>query len=486
MEKRLTVADALDSAVRLHEAGKLDDAELIYRATLARLPTHPEALHLLGCAQLQRGRYYEAAELIEKAIGIDSRAAQFYNSLGMAQRALNRRDQAEASYRRALEIEPNFAEAIGNLGNVLHHRGDLANAEALQRRAVALEPHQPVFHNNLGTTLYDQGDLAGAEDCFHSALVLDPKYPDAHFHLGLIMLHRGDYQAGWSEYEWRWRMRSFVTPLRNFNVPQWRGEKLNGARVLLHTEQGFGDMIQFARYVPLVARAGGTVVLEAPKELMRLFAGIAGTAEIVERGQPLPPVDYHCSLMSLPISFDTTVATIPASTPYFEIPTDIAEHWRRRLTNPRHKVGLFAAGRVTWKAHYDRSVPTAVLASLALPGIAFYSLQKNAPLEVPGTDVTDLTPEFKDFADTAAAILALDLVVTIDSAVAHLAGALGRPVWLLLHAMADWRWLIGRDDSPWYPTMRLFRQQKPGDWAEPIARVTAGLKSLTDGRPFTT
>ena len=475
-----TLAEALETALQLHERGQFDKAETLYRQILARVPRQPEALHLLGLLHHQRGRHETAIDLVGQAIAAAPRVSGFHNSLGVAYRAIGRLDEAEASYRRALMLEPGFAEAIGNLGNVLHQRGDLVGAVACYRRALALDPRRAELHNNLGTALFDDGDLTAAEACYRRALELNSDYPEAHYHLGLLRLQLGDYPAGWREHEWRWRMRNFATPPRGVTQPQWRGEWLDGARILLHVEQGFGDMLQFVRYVPLVAARGGTVVLEAPQAMLRLFANVGGVAELVERGPQPPSCVWHCPLMSLPLAFHTTLATIPAAVPYIAVEETRAAPWRARLdAGGKPKVGLVLAGRKTWKTHYNRAVPAEALAALiGIPGIAFYSLQKDPPLTSGSVAITDLAPEFGDFADTAAAIAALDLVVSVDTAVAHLAGALGKPVWIMLPRHADWRWLVGRADSPWYPTAWLFRQTTPGDWAPVIADVVKALGAM--------
>jgi Flp pilus assembly protein TadD len=473
----------LERALQLHERGRLDEAEALYRELLARAPEHAETLHLLGVVQHQRGRYESAIELIGRAIAANGRAARFHNSLGVAYCAVGRFDQAEASYRRALALEPGFVEAMSNLGNVLHRRGDLAGAVALYRRALALEPGNAVFHNNLGTAFADRGEIEEAENSYRRALALSRDYADAHFHLGLVRLLRGDYAAGWREYEWRWRMKSFVTPPREFEQPQWRGEPLDGRRILIHVEQGFGDTLQFVRYVPEVAKRGGRVVLEAPREMMELFAGVDGVAELVRRGPDPPAFAWHCPLMSLPLAFGTELATVPAAVPYIRVDPARAARWRERVAGiGSPKVGVVLAGRRTWKAHYDRALPPEALSLLAGVGsLALVSLQKDPKLEPAAAAVTDLAPELADFADTAAAICALDLVVAADTAAAHLAGALGKPVWILLPHVADWRWLLDRSDSPWYPTARLYRQDRPGDWQKPLERVVAGLRRLAAG-----
>ncbi|HZL60642.1 MAG TPA: tetratricopeptide repeat protein [Stellaceae bacterium] len=477
-----TLAEALERALQLHERGRLDEAEALYRRILVHAPDHAETLHLLGALAHQRGQHEAAIALIGKSIARDGRAAVAHNSLGVAYHALARLDEATASYRRALALDPRFAEAWSNLGNTLHQQGDFKGAEDSYRRALAIAPETAEIHNNFGTTLYDQGDFKGAEEHYRQALRLRPDYPDAHFHLAGIHLRRGDFAVGWREYEWRWRMKRFVMPARPFKQPQWHGEPLNGARILIHAEQGFGDSLQFIRYVPLVAERGGKVVLEVPRELLRLFAGIAGAESVVAYGTAPADFAWHCPLMSLPFAFGTTLADIPARIPYIGVDPAAVAQWRQRVeARPGLRVGLVWAGRRSWKQHYERAFPAAALVTLTkIAGVSWFSLQKGAA-PPPGTAITDFAPDLADFADTAAAIAALDLIVTIDSAVAHLAGALGKPVWILLPAVADWRWLDERADSPWYPTARLFRQESPLVWDAPLGCLAAELARVAAG-----
>jgi tetratricopeptide (TPR) repeat protein len=466
---------AFERALRLHESGRLAEAETLYRQILRTAPDHAETLHLLGALAHQRGRDAEAAELVARAVARKGDVPVFHNTLGIAYRALNRLDEAEAAYRRALALDPNFAEAHGNLGNLLQRKGDLDAAVECQRRARDLEPGRAEFQSNLGTSLYDRGELAAAEDCYRRAIALKPDYADAHFHLGLIRLHRGDFREGWREYEWRWRASTFEQARRDFKQPQWRGEELKGARILLYPEQGFGDTLQFARYAKLVAARGGRVWLESPPELLRLLSRIAGAERVFAAGTAPADFTWQCPLLSLPLACGTELATVPAAIPYLAAEPEAALRWRQRLASrPGLRVGLTWAGRRTHRRDRARSLSLATLAPLAaIPGAAFYALQKEAAA-VPAW-AEDLASGLGDFADTAAAISALDLVVTADTAVAHLAGALGKPVFILLPRVCDWRWLDARADSPWYPTARLFRQQEANGWDRVVTEVVQAI-----------
>jgi len=315
------------------------------------------------------------------------------------------------------------------------------------------------------------------------AIALNPDYAEFHFNLALSLLTSGDFQQGWEEYEWRWKCKEFPSPARDFAQPQWDGCPLEGRTLLLHTEQGHGDALQFIRYFPLVEQRGGKILIECYAELQRLFRTTAGRCQVVVRGQPLPAFDLHSPLLSLPRVFGTNLANIPNTVPYLRADPEDAGRWQRRLADDSAlvKVGLAWAGRPTHTNDRNRSIKLARLAPLGqLPGVRFFSLQKGevaaeAKTPPPGMELVDWTEELKDFAETAALIANLDLVVAVDTAVVHLAGAMGKPVWVLLPFGSDWRWLLERQDSPWYPSMRLFRQSRIGDWDSVIARVVEAL-----------
>ncbi len=357
---------------------------------------------------------------------------------------------------------------------------------AAHRRAIALKADFPEAYTNLGNALKGQGNIAAAIAACRQAIALNPDLPDAHHNLSLTLLLNGEFAEGWREYEWRWQTKQ-LRP-RGFAQPLWSGEAVDGRVLLLHAEQGYGDMIQFCRYVPLVA-ARGRVVLEAPRALVRLFSGLAGVERIVVQGDPLPAFDLHCPLLSLPRAFATTLETIPGGVPYLGTDPAQVSAWRDRLAGlARLRVGLVWAGepratdRIRGAVDRRRSISLGHFARLAgVGGIAFVSLQKGEAAAQtrsppPGLRLHDWTGELEDFADTAALIAALDLVISVDTAVVHLAGALGKPVWLLNRFDTDWRWLLDREDSPWYPTLRLFRQHRPGDWAGVLERVAAALR----------
>jgi len=333
-----------------------------------------------------------------------------------------------------------------------------------------------------------KGRLHDAIAAYRRAIALNPNYAVAHYNLSLALLAKGDFQPGWEEHEWRWRWKDFSSPSRNFVQPQWDGRALEGRTILLHAEQGYGDAIQFVRYLPLVAQRGGKVIIECLPELHRLFR-TAGNCQIAATDQPLPDFDFHCPLLSLPRVFGTKLADVPNIVPYLSPDPALVNAWSQRLgaSDGQMRVGLAWAGNPRFKFDRTRSLNLNRLAPFAIVrGVQFYSLQKgpagrqvaNPPT---GLNLIDLGPELKDFADTAAVMSLMHLIITTDTSVPHLAGALARPVWVMLQSVPHFCWLLEREDSPWYPSMRLFRQPGRGDWDGVIARVADELCLLRGG-----
>jgi tetratricopeptide (TPR) repeat protein len=517
----ITAAEALASAFQHFKSGQLGEAEALCRKVIAAQPQNADALHLLGVIAYQTRHYEPAVKLIGRAIAINGAAAQYHNNLGNALRALKRRSEAMQSYRRAVELDPSMATAHFALGLLEYDNADYAGAakcfqaaialapnmaqahthlanslfqmdrleEAIDsyRRAIALDPNDATAHSNLGLALQDLGSVDEGIECSQRAIALKPDFPAGHNHLGLALLLKGDFEAGLPHHEWRWQVKNLRIGGRRFARPAWHGEPLNGDRILLHAEQGAGDTLQFLRYAPLVAARGGRVFVEVPPELKRIAMSVKGIEQVIALGETLPAFDQHCPLLSLPLAFGTTVATIPGDAPYLAVPEPLLADWRARLADSASpRVGLIWAGKAEHRCDRARSIGLAALAPLAATGATFYSLQKGLPAaqaKTPpaGMVLHDLGAEFSDFADTAAAMSALDLIISVDTSPAHLAGAIGKPVWLLLAHAPDWRWLLEREDSPWYPTARLFRQNKRGDWAPVIARVVAELKRYMAG-----
>jgi tetratricopeptide (TPR) repeat protein len=487
LAQRPSYVDALVNraeALRLLE--RPDEAIASLDRTLALKPDHPAGLK--GRAQLRQDRGDIAGALadLQRLTPLKPDDAETQAIMGHLLRELGRFDEALAASDRALALSPDDADAHNGRGNVLIELNRFDEALAAYDRALAIDPNNTVALVNRGNALRYLGRTDAALDSFDAAIRTAPDFAEAHWNKAVLQLSHGDFANGFANYEWRWQRG--VEPSRGFAQPQWRGEELSGKTILLHAEQGLGDSIQMLRYLPLVAAKfgdmGGKIVLEVHAPVLPLIADPA--IKLVRSGAPLPAFDVHCPLMSLPLAFRTTLATIPADVPYLHVPAGRLEKWQTKLAavqTPR--VGLVWSGKVDHINDHNRSIPLERLAPvLSVPGISFVSLHK----ETRNNDLAELArwpnltrvdDALADFADTAAAIAQLDLVIAVDTAVAHLAGALGKPVWILISHIQDWRWLIGRSDSPWYPSARLFRQPAPGDWDGAIADVAAALGEFT-------
>jgi tetratricopeptide (TPR) repeat protein len=463
--------------------GQPDEAITEFQLAVQLKPESADIHRNLGTALYEKGRLDEAIAAHRQAIRLKPDYADAYNNLGLALTGKGKLEEAIACYRQAIRLKADFAEAYNNLGNALRNKEQLDEAITAYRQAIRLKPDFAEAHSNL-CLLAEMGQLDEAIAACRRAIVINPNFPEAHKNLSLILLVRGDFQQGWEEYEWRWKCKDFPPP-RNFAQPQWDGCPLEGRTILLHTEQGLGDAIQFIRYLPLVEQRGGKIIIECQAVLQRLFQTMAGGCQVVVRGQPLSAFDLHCALLSLPRVFRTNLADIPNIVPYLHADAGDAGRWQHRLAehSPFAKVGLGWAGNPRYDNDRNRSIKLARLAPLGqIPGARFFSLQKGeaaAEAKTPpaGMELIDWTQELEDFADTAGLIENLDLVVTVDTAVAHLAGAMGKPTWVLLPFSPDWRWLLDREDSPWYPTMRLFRQPTRGAWGPVLQNIAAALKA---------
>jgi tetratricopeptide (TPR) repeat protein len=490
-----------------------------YDRALAVRPQHCEALYNRGNALLKLKRFAEALASYDRALVVRPDHAEALNNRGNALQELERHEEALASYDRALAARPDYAEALGNRGVTLQKLGRSAEALASQDRALALRPDYVEAHNNRGNALQALGRFDAALASYDLALAARPDYAEAHNNRGnalkrlkrfdealasydravaarpdyaeahvnksLVLLLTGNLETGWREFEWRWQKEEFKPLRRDFRQPVWCGQDgIEGKAILLHCEQGFGDTIQFCRYVPMLAARGAHVLLEAPAPLQRLMGGLAGVAGIIPQGDKLPHFDLHGPLLSLPLAFGTGLRSIPANAPYLAVPAQDPPRWDGALgSRNRPRIGLAWSGSA---ADPNRSIRLQALLQLLDGGARFVSLQKelspdDAAILRDRSDLLHFGDELKDFADTAAVISNLDLVVSIDTSVAHLAGALAKPVWVLLPFVPDWRWLLDREDSPWYPSARLFRQNAPGDWSGVISRVAAALAKLTEG-----
>jgi len=476
----------LRSALAHQQAGRYGDAErYLYRA----LALQPDAagIHLqLGNLFSETGRHEAAMQSCREAVKLAPDSAQAHNNLGNACKELGRHDEALTEYRHAIGLDEGLPEAHFNLANVLWRRGDARQAADGYRTALRLRPGFALAHLNLGYALEEDGDTAGAMASYSAAVAADPGLVEAHVNLGMQQLLAGRLAEGWEEYEWRLRYPEYGGADAAAKAPRWDGGALGGRAILLDAEQGFGDAIQFVRYAPLVAARGGRVIVRCAPELRTLFESVAGVAAVACRGDPLPAFEALCPMPSLPRAFGTTLANVPADVPYLRADPAKAARWRARLAEAGGKcrVGLVWASQSKHRTAAAKSIPLAELAPLgAVPGVRFYSLQlgeaaREALRPPAGMRLTDLSRELADFSDTAAVAANLDLVICVDTAVAHLAGAMGLPTWTFVKFAPDWRWLLGRGDSPWYPTMRLFRQQRRGEWSAPVESAAQALRQF--------
>lgn len=502
-------------AVALHQRGDIGSAEQLYRQILRRQPRHAGALHLLGSVHLQRGELTAALAACEAALAISPGNAGVHQTRGDALHDLTRYSEAIAAYDRCLALDPGcfiawsnrgsallrsrrFDEAVSsydralatsprrlanpylNRGAALQELGRFDAARESFDRAIAADPGLAAAHANRGCALDCLGRPQEALASCERAIALDPDYAAAHLNRGIALLRLGRYPEGWAEYEWRWRNTesALCRDRRHGSVPLWLGsEPLAGRTILLHAEQGYGDTLQFCRYARLVRERGAKVVLEVHSPLKRLLGRLEGVSQVVARDEPLPDVDFQTPLMSLPLAFATTLATIPSGQRYLTAEPELVERWRARLGERRgFRVGLVWSGGFRpnepeyWSANARRNIEPRSLLELQHPAIECVSLQKGEPTEL------------ADFADTAALIANLDLVVSVDTATAHLAAAMGKPTWILSRFDGCWRWLLGRSDSPWYPSVRLFRQPAPGPWDEVVRQVRDELFGLVSQR----
>ncbi|HYH20933.1 MAG TPA: tetratricopeptide repeat protein [Azospirillum sp.] len=458
-------------------------AEALALATraLALAPDHAEALVVLAESHVDLRQGEAGAAAARRAVALRPDLAVAWLALGNAAAAGQRWAEAEAAYRAALERAPRLIEANENLGLVLVKLGREEEALAMLDAAGQMRPERPLWRAR-ANALLALGRAREAAESYAREMEFSPADAGLHWNRAYALLLAGDMAEGWEEFEWRRKDDKAQPPWRAFPQPMWRSEEVRGRTLLLYAEQGLGDTIQFLRYVPLAAARGARIVLEVQPPLLPLLDGFPGVAQVIGRGEPLPDFDVECPLMSLPRVFGTRVDTVPADVPYLRPDPVRVAAWRQRLgAGEGLKVGLVWAGNPRFQADDLRSPRLQGLrAVLDVPGVRFFGLQMGdgrADLQrVPVPDsFTDLGGAIGDFADTAAIMTNLDVVVSSCTSVAHLAGALGVPVWVALPVAPDWRWLLGREDSPWYPTARLFRQERVGDWAGVARRIAAAL-----------
>jgi tetratricopeptide (TPR) repeat protein len=464
---------------------RAEEALAAHDAAMALAPADAGVRHNLGLTLARLGLYVEAAEAQAAAIALNPDYAEAHANLAGCQAELGQAKAALASSRRAIALKPTLAAGHGGLGLALLDFDRLGEAEAAFRQALRLEPSLSLGHANLGLALFRQGRLAEAEAAYRQAIAGRPDAWEAHHNLGVLLLETGRFEEGWREFEWRLRAPQDRRREAAFAAPMWAGEPLGGRTILVYAEQGFGDMIQCARFVRVLAALGARVVLRAPAPLHRLFAGLAGVGSLIGEDEPVPPADFRAPMFSLPRLLGVTLEVLPGPVPYLAADPGLTARWKASLDGvaprPGPRIGVVWSGNAAAKVDRGRSAPLAAFEPLAqAAGAPLISLQKGFGLDqltaLPAQmAVTVLGSAYDagDFADTAAVIENLDLVVACDTAVAHLAGALGRPVWLALNARSEWRWLHDRKGSPWYPGHRLYRQPSPGDWRGALEAMAA-------------
>lgn len=473
--------------VALQELKRVEEALASHDRVLAIKPDHAEAHYRRGIALWELKQVEEALASYDRALAIKPGHAEAHNNRGVVLQALKRVEEALDSYDRSLAINPAHADAQNNRGVALRELKRVEEALASYDRTLTIRPDHVEAHYNRGIALWKLKRVEEALASFARALAIKPDYAEAHWNESLCRLLSGDFAAGWQKYEWRWQRMDSTEQARCYPQPLWLGaDDLTGKTILLYGEQGFGDTLQFSRYVPYVAARGATVVLEVPPALVSLLSHLEGKLTLAAKGSKLPPFDLHCPLMSLPLAFAIRLPDV-TGVPYLRVPESRLAAWSSRLPAAgAARVGLVWSGSTNHKNDADRSIGLGEFKHLLVDGHDYFCLQKeiresdHAELEsIPmvQTFASDLT----DFADTAALVDLMDVVVTVDTSVAHLAGALGKEVWILLPYVPDWRWLLDRSDSPWYDSATLFRQSTPGDWSSVICNVRHRLQEMLVG-----
>ncbi len=464
------------------QLGRLHDSELSLRAAIKIQPHEAMAHSSLGNVLKRLGKYEEAVTCHEHAASLAPSSAEVHSNLASAYLAWNKIDPALEECRKALHLQPDSAELHFNLGTALQRGEQYEDACDVYRRALRLNPDHTLAHMNMGTSLKALGRVHEAISFLRRATELAPDFADAHWNLALTLLLAGDYCNGWKAYDWRLKMRDI--PVRTFPRPLWDGSVQRDKTLLIHAEQGMGDTIQFIRYAADARKKVKSIILDCPEPLVMLFSDVKGVDTIVSTGRELPAFDIHLPLMSLPGALGAEPGDSINKHPYLKAEKGLALKWRTKMHSNNYRVGLVWAGNPKHEDDRNRSIDVTYFAPLLkIPEVTFYSLQKDTTdrggiNNIEGINIINAGPELRNFADTAALISTLDLVISVDTAAAHLAGALGCPVWVLLPYAPDWRWMMERDDTPWYPTMRLFRQERSGDWNGVIADVEEALRNM--------
>ncbi len=473
----------------LRKLGRPDEALEFIDKALELAPNHAEALNNRGNALFELDRPGEALACYDKALYVRPNYAEALNNRGNALRELKRNEEALESYERAIKVRPDHAGALNNRGVALQDLKRLDEALASYCRALEVRPGYAEALNNRGLALLDLQRPAEARASYDKALEARPDYHEALYNRGWTALLMGDLEAGWNGYEYRWNHKDAAPRRLIAPFPVWKGEDLKGKRIIVYEEQGLGDVIQFLRYLPLLSSLGASVTFLVCAPMHRLLQPFAPTIRLVDEPVAGEAFDFQCALLSLPLAFGTTLGSIPANIPYLIPEAPRVARWRQRIGAPGFRIGICWQGNPLSKNDVDRFIPLRCFAPIsAVPGVRLISLQKTHGLDQlanlpPGMTVETLGEDFDAgsdaFVDTAAVMSCLDLIVTADTAVEHLAGALGRPVWVLHKLVPDWRWMLGRSDSPWYPTMKLYRQTHRDDWDAVFSKVAEDIGRLT-------
>jgi len=468
----------------LHKLQRWDEALENYSFAIQFNPNNAHTHYQRGNLFKECERYEEALSDYSTALSIQPKQANIYNDQGSVLMALEQLNEALVCFDTALTIEPDFACVHYNRANLLAKMERYEEALESYARAIFIQPNYAEAYTNQGNVLNTLDRLNEALQSYDCAIHLDPKCIEAHWNASLIRLSIGDFERGWKHYEWRWKNMSlpFSRHKRHFDQPLWLGDQtLQNKTILLHAEQGLGDTLQFCRYIPYVKQLGCNILLEIQAPLLPFFKNLENVDQVFVQGDSLPDFDFHTPFMSLPLAFNTTLESIPANIPYLKADPHKVVYWEKklgRLATPH--IGLVWAGNLAHVNDMNRSIPLSYFSTLFEANREYISLQKDIreydKKHLKSLPIHHFDHELKDFSDTAALIMCLDLVITADTAVAHLAGALGKPVWILLPHVSDWRWLRNRDDSPWYPSACLFRQQTQGDWPAVLTRVAEALR----------
>ena len=472
----------------LHGAGQTQAALDSFDRAIALNPDLAEAWHYRGTVLKKLGRTDAALDSFDKTIALNPDSAEAYFNRGNILSDLKQMDAALDSYDRAIAITPDKADAWSNRGNVLKDMNRLNDAIASYDHAITLKPDLVEAYTNRGITLQGLNQVDAAIASYDRAIAINPDYAEAWWYKSFALLLKGDLEAGWELYEWRWKRAGITSPMKRFPQPFWSGhESLKNKTILLYSEQGYGDAIQFCRYVRLVAELGANVILITRPPLFGLFEKLEGVFELIMEGSPLPPFDYHCTLLSLPLAFRTNLTTIPSARKYLYTDPVKLSQWTQRLGSKKApRIGLVWSGSISNTNDLNRSISLSDLIAFLPPDYQYVSLQKEVRTEDDVTlqshsDILRFDELISDFTDTAALCELMDIVISVDTSVAHLSGALGRPTWILLPFSPDWRWLLDRNDSPWYPSVKLYRQETAGDWNRVFSRVAADLKTCVTG-----